>query len=918
MNGDYRPDPDALLARVQDEERQKVHGKLKVFLGYAAGVGKTYSMLETARSRRSEGVDTVIAVVETHGRGETEALLEGFEIIPRKELDYRGIKISEMNLDAVLARKPQLALVDEHAHTNAPGSRHPKRWQDIEELLHAGIDVYTTLNIQHLESFRDVVAQITGVIQRETVPDRVLDEASEIEVVDLPPEELLLRLREGKVYIPEQAARAMEHFFEEGNLIALREITLRRAANRVDEQMRHYLETYSAPELWPVGDRVLVCLSGSPSSERLIRSARRLAEELKTEWSALYVETGEYDKLVQENRERIWREMRLAESLGAKEVTTLTADSAAEAVIDFARKHKITKLLVGRPTRSRWREWFRGSFVDQILRRSKEIDVFVISEEPAGKEKMLRTPTPATWRSYLGSLLLVAGATAVSKVAAEFLSPTNMIMFYLLAVVLAGLRLGFRPALFTALLSVVVFDFFLVPPFYSFAVADTQYLITFAGLITVGAVISSLVARARSQNATIRIREAQTSTLLGLSRDLSSAHALKDILEAVIHYVGDNLQAQLAILLPEGETLKIRAASTGFSLGEKQISVSLWAFRNGQMAGKATDTLSSEELLYVPLQTSGRVVGVMALRMGKEDAVLSPETSRLIEGFSNQAALAMERAYLAEKAEQAQVLEAAGRLERSLLNSISHDLRTPLSSIMGALSSVKESDILQGAESKRDLIELALEETARMNRFVSNLLDITRLEAGVLRIHKEPYDFQDLIGSCLASFEPRLKNRKVEVRLPSDLPLVPMDSVLMAQVIINLLDNALKYSPENSTISIESRVRDGWLESEVADQGPGIPEESLKQIFNKFFRISHNEKVSGTGLGLAISKGIVAAHEGKIWAENRREGGSRLVFTLPLESPGEDYKSTTPPKSGGDGEKTPGFKEVRSEAGRNS
>ena len=389
MNEEHRPDPDALLARVQEEERQKVRGKLKIFLGYAAGVGKTYAMLEAAQSRKAEGIDVVVAVVETHGRAETEALLPGLEVIPRKQIEYRGVKLTEMDLDAVLARKPQLALVDEHAHTNAPGSRHPKRWQDIEELLNAGIDVYTTLNIQHLESFRDIIAQITGVIQRETIPDRVLDEASEIEVVDLPPEELLLRLREGKVYIPEQAVRALEHFFEAGNLIALREITLRRAANRVDEQMREYLETYSTPELWPVTERLLVCISGGPNSERLIRTARRLAEELKTDWHALYVETTENDRLTQENRERIWRELRLAESLGAKEVTTLTTDSAPDAVIDYARKHKITKVIVGRPTRPRWREWLRGSFVDQLLRRSKEIDVYVVSEENAKKEKTI-------------------------------------------------------------------------------------------------------------------------------------------------------------------------------------------------------------------------------------------------------------------------------------------------------------------------------------------------------------------------------------------------------------------------------------------------------------------------------------------------------------------------------------------------
>jgi two-component system sensor histidine kinase KdpD len=892
MNDEHRPDPDALLARVEAEERQKRRGKLKIFLGYAAGVGKTYSMLEAAHSRMDEGVDVVVGVAETHGRPETEALLAGLEVTPHKQVEYRGVKLSEMDLDALLARRPQLALVDEHAHTNAPGSRHPKRWQDIEELLNAGIDVYTTLNVQHLESFRDIVAQVTGVIVRETLPDRVLDEAAEIEVVDLPPEELLQRLREGKVYIPEQATRAMEGFFESGNLIALREITLRRAANRVDEEMRQYLETYGAPGLWPAGERLLVCISGGPNSERLIRTARRLAEELKAEWSALYVETTGDDKLTQENRERIWRELRLAESLGAKEVTTVTAESALEAVIDFARKRKITKVIVGRPTRHRWREWRKGSFVDQILRQSKEIDVYVVSEEKAEREKAsLPKSVPVPWRSYLAGLVLVAGATIVSEIAIEFLAPTNMIMFYLLAVVVAALRLGFRPALFTALLGVLAFDFFLVPPYFSFAVTDTQYLITFAGLFIVGTVISTLVARARSQTETIRTRESQTATLYALSRDLASAFGLDKILNVVIHHVGETLKAEIGILLPEGESLDVKASSSGFSLGDKQKSVALWTFRNGQMAGRGTDTLSSAELLYVPLQTGGRAVGVMGIKLRNTDEGLAPETRRILEAFSSQAALAIERVFLARQAGQAQLLQATERLERSLLNSISHDLRTPLSSITGALSGLRDEGNFLGMGSRRELIDLAWEEAGRMDRFISNILDITRLEAGVLKIKREAYDVQDLLGSCLAVIEPRLKERKIKIDIPSDLPLVPMDSVLMAQVMINILDNALKYSPLHGIIEVAARIRENWLEIEVADRGPGIPAEYLTQVFNKFFRLSHNEEVSGTGLGLAISKGIIEAHGGKVWAENRPGGGSRVIFTLPLTISGPENKS---------------------------
>jgi two-component system sensor histidine kinase KdpD len=465
-----------------------------------------------------------------------------------------------------------------------------------------------------------------------------------------------------------------------------------------------------------------------------------------------------------------------------------------------------------------------------------------------------------------------------------------MIMFYLLAVVVAALRLGFRPALFTALMGVLAFDFFLVPPYFSFAVTDTQYLITFAGLLTVGAVISTLVARARSQTETIRTRESQTATLYALSRDLASAFGLDKILEVVIHHVGETLNAEIAILLPEGESLEVKASSSRFLLGEKQKSVAVWTFRNGQMAGKGTDTLSSAELLYIPLQTGGRVIGVMGIKLRNSDDGLAPETQRILEAFSGQAALAIERVYLARQADQAQILQATERLERSLLNSISHDLRTPLSSIMGALSSLRDEKNSLDTESRRELIDLAWEEAGRMNRFVSNLLDMTRLEAGALKIKKEPYDVQDLLGSCLASLEPRLKGKKVKIDLPSDLPLVPMDSVLMAQVLGNVLDNALKYSPPGGMIEIAARIREKRVEIEVADQGPGIPEEYLTQVFNKFSRITREDGTSGIGLGLTISKGIVEAHEGKIWAENRPGGGSKIVFTLPLTTSGTESK----------------------------
>jgi two-component system sensor histidine kinase KdpD len=564
-------------------------------------------------------------------------------------------------------------------------------------------------------------------------------------------------------------------------------------------------------------------------------------------------------------------------------------------VIDHARKHKITKVIVGRPTRPRWREWLRGSFVDQLLRRNKEIDVYVVvSEEMGKKEKSIPLPpTPVPWRSYLTSLMLVTGATILSGISSGFLTSTNIIMFYLLAVVVASLRLGFRPALLTALLSVLAFDFFCIPPYYSFAVNDTQYLITFVGLLTVGAVISTLVARTRVQTDALRTREAQTMNLYALSRELASAVSLNDILNTVIRHVSDTLPGQIAIFIPQGESLNLEAASPGIAPGEKEKSVALWAFRNAQMAGKWTETLSSSEFMYLPLQTGARVVGVMGVKIEHAGEELSPERRRILEAFSNQAALAIERAVLAREAEQAQLLQATERLERSLLNSISHDLRTPLSSIMGTLSSLRDEGNTPEEESRRELINLAWEEAERMNRFVGNLLDITRLEAGALKIKKEPYDVQDLLGSCLASLEPSLKEREVKTNIPPNLPLVPMDSVLMAQVLINLLDNAHKYSPPDGVIEVAARIHENMLEIEVGDQGPGIPQEYLTKVFNKFFRLNRNEKVGGTGLGLAISKGIVEAHEGRIWAENRPGGGSKIVFALPFAIAERENKPQT-------------------------
>ena len=891
-NDNNRPSPEAMLKLARAEEITAGLGKLKIFLGYAAGVGKTYAMLEAAELRRQDGGDVVIGYVESHGRFETDSLLAftGLETIPKKLVTYQGVQLPELDLDAILARRPQIVLIDELAHTNAPGLRHAKRWQDVEEILEAGIDVYTTVNIQHFESLNDVVAQITGITVRETIPDRFLDIAYEIKLIDISPEDLIQRLKEGKIYIPSQAVKAMDQFFRPGNLMALREISLRRTASRVDEQMRAYMETQSIAGPWATAERLLVCISGSPSSEKLLRAACRLAEELKAQWFTLYIETPEGGRQVRENRERIWRDLRLAESLGAQ-VATVTAVDITGAVLEYAGRHNITKIVMGKPDKPRWREFFSPPIVDRIIRSSGAVDVVIVSFDPVaaapGGATGSRHRHPLDARGYVASLGLIAAATLLCEVLRPFLAPTNMIMFYLLAVVIAAVRLGRKPAMATALLGVIAFAFFFVPPRLTFVVADTQYFLTFLGLFVVGLVISTLVARAQERAEMIRDREVQTASLYYLSRDLAAAVDIDAVLKAVVRNVEEALGAQVMILLPEGERLDILAASADLTLDLKEQAVADWAFRNSHPAGRATDTLVSAELIYLPLRTPAGTLGVMGVRLEKEQDYHSQENRRLLDAFATQTAMAIERIRFSHQAEQAQIIQARENLERALLNSISHDLRTPLVTVTGVLSSLKEEGTQLSDQARQELLETAFSEAQRLNRFVGNLLDMTRLEAGVIRLNFEPCDVQDLVGCALAAIESRLGQRSVEINLAPDLPLLSLDPVLMTQVLVNLLDNAHKFAPAGSAIEISAAANAQGLAIEVADHGPGVPEQDLQRIFDKFYRIPIPEGAGGTGLGLSICKGIVEAHHGKIWAENRSDGGLRIVLRLPLARSGE-------------------------------
>jgi two-component system sensor histidine kinase KdpD len=886
MIDDSRPNPDELLTRVQREEQQIPRGRLKIFLGYAAGVGKTYAMLEAAHQRKQEGVDVVVGYVETHNRAETEARLAGLEVLPRKQVSYRGIILTELDVDAVLSRRPQLVLVDELAHTNAIGSRHAKRYQDVQELLAARIDVYTTLNIQHLESLNDVIAQITGVTVQETIPDSVIDEATEIELTDLPPDELLLRLQEGKVYVPEQAARAIQEFFRKGNLTALRELTMRRAAERVDDQMRAYMQTKAIPGPWSAAERLLVGISSHPLAERLVRSTRRLADELNAEWLAVYVETPNHSRLSPEQQEQIARTLLLAEELGGRSFT-LPGDSIPQTMLRYARDHNVTKIIIGKPSRARWREILFGSVVDQLVRMSGKIDIYIISDtgvsEAARHEVAWQPHRP--WRRYLWALLLVLAASGVSALLHQNISPTNMVMVYLLAVVVAAVYLGRGPSVLVSLLGVLVFDFIFVPPYYTLAVSDTEYILTFIGLFGVGLVISELTARVRDQAEAAQRREAETSMLYALSRDLSIAEGTDEIISAISNNVGQTFGREVVILLPDPKgTLQIVRKQGSFIMDENEMAVAVWSFQHGQIAGRDTDTLSASPSRYIPLKTPRGAVGVLGVKPKDKRSHLTPNQRRLLETFVNQAALAIERAQMAEQAQQTQLLQATERLQTALLNSISHDLRTPLVSITGALSSLAESGPEMDASIYQSLIATAREEADRMNRLVGNLLNMTRLEAGAMHVDKQPGDIQDAIGTALQNLSDHLRERVVNVYVEENMPLMGMDFVLIVQVLVNLIDNALKYSSSESSVEIKAWQAQHEIFVSVSDQGVSIPVDDIDRIFEKFYRVQRPDKISGTGLGLSISKGIVEAHGGRIWADNRSGGGATITFTLPLDT----------------------------------
>ena len=881
---DRRPDPEALLARAREEERRAGRGHLKIFFGASPGVGKTYAMLEEARAKRRAGVDVLVGVVETHGRRETAALLDGLEVLPRRPLQYHGVTLEEFDLDAALARRPGIILVDELAHTNAPGSRHARRFQDVEELLAAGINVHTTLNVQHLESLNDIVAQITQVKVRETVPDSILDEADEVELADLSADDLLARLREGKVYVPEQAAHALEQFFRKGNLIALRELALRRTAQRVDAQMRGYREEHGIRDVWPAGERLLVCIGPNPAGARLIRAGKRMAASLRCDWLVVYVESPD-QTISDTDRTALAQNLQLAQELGGQTATLSGHDVAAE-VLAYARTRNVTKIIVGKPTHSRWRDKLFGATLDALVRGSGDVDVYVMTGEIPEERPLRRRPAgkAAPSREYLAAALTVATCTLLGAVVFRFLTVTDVAMVYLLGAGLVASRYGRGPSLAAVLLGIACFDFFFVPPRYTFAVTDLRYLLTFGVMLGIALVISGLTLRIREQADAARQRERRTGALYAMSRELAAARGRAEVLVIAERHLRTSFGADIQILLPDpvGRVAPSPDAPPGYAIDEKERGVAQWVFDRARPAGRSTDTLPAAQAMYQPLIAALGTVGVLGLRPADPTALDDPMAVRLLEAFAGQAALALERAVLAERAQREQIEVEAERLRTSLLSSLSHDLRTPLAAITGAAGTLLDEKAPLASEARRGLLTAILGESQRMNRLIGNLLDMIRVESGALRTQREWQPLEEPLGVALIRLDDRLKGRAVRIELPPDLPLVPVDAVLMEQVFVNLLENAIKYTPADSPIEVSATSDGAFVRVTVGDRGPGIPPGEEDRIFQKFYRSAGAPPGGGVGLGLTICRGIIAAHGGRIWAETRSGGGAAFHFTLPL------------------------------------
>jgi two-component system sensor histidine kinase KdpD len=879
-----RPDPDALLARIQTEEERNSRAKLKIFFGFAPGVGKTFRMLLVARELSAQGLDVVIGTVETHGRSDTAALVQGLAHLPRLELQHGGATLGEFDLDGALARHPKLLLLDELAHSNAPGARHTKRWQDVLELLHAGIDVFTTLNVQHIESLNDVVAQITHVQVRETVPDSILERADEIELVDLTADQLLQRLQEGKVYLPDQAARAAQHFFQRGNLLALRELALRQTADRVEADVQAQRSDQGIESPWRTTERILVCVGPSPASARLVRTTRRLAAGLHANWFAAYVESP-LRPTAAADRQRLDAHLRLVEALGGS-VVRLSGSQVSAALLDYASKNNISRIVIGKPTHSRLRDLIHGSLLDEVVRGSGDIDVHVISADAPGPQEPSQRPHPPKLDALPYGLALgaVAAATGLGLVGQRVLLPSDSIMLYLVGIMAVALRAGRGPSLFAAAASVAAYNFFFVPPLFTFSVHDGRHLLTFATMFVVGAVLSAMTVRIRQQEREARDREARTASLFSLSRDLSSATEPAEVAAILCDHVARGFGGAVRVVAGSGADWHELAQAGDWPLDSADRGLLGWVIDHGRPAGLGTETLPGSRALALPiLQTHGGHAALGFLSAQRQ--ALDGEGLATLQAYVRQGALALERAWLASVVGAAELRAKTEEMRSSLLSAVSHDLRTPLAAITGAATTLRDNGADLQPRQRLDLLEAICEEADRLERLVGNLLDMTRLASGQLQIHREWLPLEELTGVALARLEAALGARPIELEIPPDLPMVQVDPLLFGQVFVNLLENALKYTPADSPLEIRAQAIAGGVTVDLVDHGPGLQAELAARVFDKFVRGKHTE-VGGAGLGLAICKGILDVHGGTIAHHPTPGGGATFRLTLPAtESP---------------------------------
>jgi two-component system sensor histidine kinase KdpD len=882
-----RPTPETLLQRVQDEESKEKRGKLKIYLGAAPGVGKTFSMLEDALAKRAQGLDVVVGIVETHNRKEIESFLKDIEILPRLSVDYHGRQLTEFNLDAAIKRNPGLILIDEMAHTNIPDLRHAKRWQDIKEILDCGIDVYTTLNVQHVESLNDVVSQIIHTRIKETVPDSMLEMAGSIEVVDLPPEDLLKRLQEGKVYFPAQAELAAENFFRKGNLIALRELALRVTAERVGEEVLLYRQGQGIQHIWPTTEKILVCVGNRSESSKLIRAARRMATKLQAEWIAVHVDNLQVQTDVESSN--VLKNLRLAEKLGAQ-TRIITGFDIVKEITKFARDQNATLIMVWKHIRPRWKDFLFRSLADELTRHSGEIDIYIVTSEESREALETNIKSPAStaesvtpWKIYAASFGIFAVATLMNYLLFPLGRGGNLIMVYLLSVVIVSLFGRIGPALFTSLLSITAYDFLFTPPYYAFSLTNFENIFTLLMMLIVGQVISHVTIRARQQVQAARFVQHDTAVLHTLSRKLASTRGVDKLLGIAVQYIGELFKSEVLALLPENENLMVRVGfGATLALSSKEQGVAQWVYDLGQMAGMGTDTLPFTNALYLPLLASHGPIGVLRIKPYASKQIFTQEQTHLLESCANQIGLALEVDYLQEQTKKSELQSETDRARTSLLKAVSHDLRTPLVAALGAAITLLE--IGDGLD-KQNIKKLSTEiyfELEQLSRLINNLLQMTYLEAEAVKLQIEPHALSETIWSVLKSLSKKIGTREISLKLEKDLPQIPFDNTLISEVLVNLIDNALKFTPAKSAIEISAIQEKHRVVVSVLDRGPGIVFDEVNKLFEKFYRGRMLTTERGLGLGLAICYSIIKAHGGEIWAENRPDGGAIFRFTLPF------------------------------------